>query len=581
MHFYILFFFLFINGVFAQQFTRITTGSPVTDGGDSRAVCWIDYDRDGDLDLYITNSLRNGENDFFYKNNGDGTFTKIDTLAINRDGGASDGASWADINNDGYPDVAMVTWYGQKNFLFRNNGNGSFTHLSQSPVSNDYTYSETCSWGDYDNDGLPDLYITNSAGNLQNILYHNLGNDNFQRVSAPFLLDAFHSRNVDWIDINKDGKLDLFVTNEEGENESVYLQDSTGSFVSASIPGLTDLGGSTAGSSWADVDNDGDFDVLLVNYNNERNILLLNNGNGTFSPVNSSPFISDVANSFGSCFGDIDNDGDQDLFISNAFTGTNTTANYLYINNGDGTFTKDTGIIAKDRGWTYGAAFGDYNKDGWLDLFIAKCYQKTENNSLYKNNGGTNNWIVLDLEGRNSNRSALGAIVTVKTTVNGRTIRQMRRVAGQEGYCGQNLQVHFGLGTASIIDSLIITWPRGNTTIRTNVSSGVFYHILEDSLQTTGLRTEPINRPDVECSQPFPNPANEFTCLRFSLPDYGQVRYSVFSSDGENVLSSQPMGMGKGDQSLIIPCTTLSAGVYFCTLFAGDKLITKKFVVAR
>ena len=448
----LLFIVLAIGATYAQMFTKITSGPMVNDGGDSRAVNWIDYDNDGDVDLFVTNGPQQGENNFFYENNGDGTFTKITNIAITQDGKASDGSSWGDIDNDGDIDLFVANWWGQPNLLYLNNGDKTFTFVNNSIVTTESSYSETGSWGDYDGDSFLDLYVCNSGGDLKNFLYKNNGDGTFTKINDTLLNQAFASRNVDWVDFNNDSLPDIFVTNENNQNENLYLNNGDGTFSIANVPSLLQNAGSTAGSNWEDIDNDGDFDVLLVNWGNQRNHLLINNGDGTFTKLNEPPFTTDISNSFGSSVGDIDNDGDLDIIIARAFTSLKT-ANYLYINNNDGTFTKSNDAAVQDSGWTYGVAFGDYDNDGWLDLFQARCYNENENNVLFKNNGGSNKWIMLNLEGIVSNKSAIGAIVKLKAEISGQPVWQMRKVAGQNGYCGQNLQIHFGLGDATQIDS--------------------------------------------------------------------------------------------------------------------------------
>ena len=381
----------------AQMFTKITSGPMVNDGGDSRAVNWIDYDNDGDVDLFVTNGPQQGENNFFYENNGDGSFTKITNIAITQDGKASDGSSWGDIDNDGDLDLFVANWWGQPNLLYLNNGDKTFTFQQGIQMTTEASHSETGSWGDYNNDGYLDLYVCNSGGSLKNFLYKNNGDGTFTKLTETFLNQSFASRNVDWIDFNNDGLQDIFVTNENNQNENLYLNNGDDTFAIANVPSLLQNGGSTAGSNWEDFDNDGDLDVLLVNWGNQRNQLLINNGDGTFTKLDQAPFLTDVSNSFGSSIGDIDNDGDLDIIIARAFT-AQKSANYLYINNNDGTFTKSNDTAVQDSGWTYGVAFGDYDNDGWLDLFEARCFNANENNVLFNNNGGSNNWVMLNLE---------------------------------------------------------------------------------------------------------------------------------------------------------------------------------------
>ncbi|HSP88967.1 MAG TPA: VCBS repeat-containing protein, partial [Ignavibacteriaceae bacterium] len=251
----------------AQLYTKITDGDLVNDGGDSRAVNWIDYDNDGDLDLYVTNGPQAGENNFLYQNNGDETFTKITTVVIANDGKASDGSTWGDYDNDGDVDLFVANWWGQNNLLYSNNGDGTFTFESTAPPSVGSTYSETGSWGDYNNDGFVDLYVCNSGGNLRNQLFLNNTDGTFTQITSGVLVtDTKHSRNADWIDFNKDGYLDLYVTNEENESNDLYSQNSDGSF--SKVTGLnitTDISNSTS-SNWEDIDNDGDFDLFVANY---------------------------------------------------------------------------------------------------------------------------------------------------------------------------------------------------------------------------------------------------------------------------------------------------------------------------
>jgi len=148
----------------AQFFTKITTGPLVNSPGDSRSVNWVDINNDGFMDCMITNGPSGGQNNKVFLNNGAGGFTTITNDTIVKDNKPSDGATWADINNDGDMDCFVVNWYNVNNMLYSNNGSGAFTQISSGPPVNDFGYSETAAWGDYDNDGLVDLYVTNSWG---------------------------------------------------------------------------------------------------------------------------------------------------------------------------------------------------------------------------------------------------------------------------------------------------------------------------------------------------------------------------------------------------------------------------------
>ena len=448
---------------YAQPFTRIDIGALVSDQGDSRSVNFVDYDNDGDLDLFVSNGPQAGSTNFLYRNDGEGVFTKIAEDPIVSDHTPSVGTTWGDYDNDGDLDLYVTNWYGQPNQLYANNGDGTFDRITTGPPVADPGFSEAASWGDYDADGDLDLYVANSDGSLRNALYTNKGDGSFTRVdSGAPVTDTRASRSVSWVDYDADGDLDLFVTNEFSQVNDLYrnlrVETGTPTFVRITTGAIATDEGSSISSSWGDYDNDGDLDLFVANAG-QNNALYTNNGDGTFAALTEGPVVNDGGSSYGSTWGDYDNDGDLDLFVTNAFRGL--TTNFLYANNGDGTFTRITdGPIAAETGWTYGSAWGDYDDDGDLDLFIAKV--NDEDNVLYRNDAAAgNHWFTLRLIGTASNTSAIGAIVRVKATLGGASVWQMREVTAQSGYTGQNLRVHFGLGNATVIDSLRIEWPSG------------------------------------------------------------------------------------------------------------------------
>ena len=271
-------------------FTKITSGQLVTDGGASRSVNWVDYDNDGVLDLFVSNGLSTGQNNFLYHGNGSPnyTFTKITGSPITSDNEKSDGSTWADFDNDGDLDAFVVNWYGDNNMFYWNNGNGTFTQSTTGPTVNDGGYSETASWGDYDNDGFVDLYVPNSGGTLENFLYHNNGDQTFTKItSGDIVTETFHSRGVSWIDYDNDGDEDMFVANENGENNNLYKnmlkETSSPDFVKITSGTIVNDGGESWSASWGDYDNDGDQDVFVTNFAGENNFLYQNNDDGTFT----------------------------------------------------------------------------------------------------------------------------------------------------------------------------------------------------------------------------------------------------------------------------------------------------------
>lgn len=469
--------------VSAQTFTKVLTGPVVTTAGDSRSVNWVDVNNDGWIDLMITNGPSAGQVNFLYLNDGTGNFTAVTGDPVVSDAKPFDGASWADTDNDGDMDCFVVTWYGVTNYFYTNNGSGTFTKITTGPLVTQGTYSETCSWGDYDKDGLVDLYICNSDGAFKNNLFHNSGNNTFTQITTGDMVnDTYASRSVNWTDIDNDGDPDLFVTNEVGEDENIYRNDGAGVFIKITTGDLLNNGGNTMSSSWADYDNDGDMDVFLANDQGD-NALFRNEGSFNFTKIISDTVSNSDGRSFSSAWSDIDNDGDQDLFVTNSFMTGSLLLNFLYINNGDGSFSRiDNTVPATDMDWSYGCAFGDYDNDGFEDLAVATCrYSGIDRNDLlYHNDGNGNNWITIKLIGTTSNKAAIGAKIKIKATINGSSVWQMREISAQSSYCGQNdMRAHFGLGDADSVEEVMISWPSGLNETFPALAANQFINITE------------------------------------------------------------------------------------------------------
>ncbi len=263
------------------------------------------------------------------------TFTKVTSGAIVTDGGDSRGATWVDYNADGYDDLFVTNW-SERNFLYLNGGNGSFTRVTTGPVAQDIDFFAGPAWGDYTNDGYPDLFIANA---YTDYLYQNDGAGGFTRItSGPIIGDGFAaSVAAAWSDYDVDGDLDLVVTNDNWNNY-LYANNGDGSFTRVTTgPVVTDSGNSR-GCAWADYDHDGAPDLFITNVYGQRNFLYHNNGDGGFTRITSAPIGTEVAYSVGGSWGDYNNDGNLDLFVSNP----SLQPNFLYRNNGGGSFTKIT-----------------------------------------------------------------------------------------------------------------------------------------------------------------------------------------------------------------------------------------------
>ena len=576
----LLLFILFISiSLHAQYFSKITDGPVVTAISDSRSCNWIDFDNDGWPDIQITNGNEAGDDNMLFKNNGDGTFSQIGSGAIVNDNKPSDGATWGDYDNDGDADCFVVNWYGIDNLFYENNRDGTFTQILDENFVSDGGHSETASWGDYNNDGFLDLCVTNSGGTLKNFLYQNNGDKTFTKITGGAIAnDAFTSRSVNWVDFNNDGNIDLFVSNEAGENENLYQNNGDATFTKITTGALVNDHGKTMSSSWGDIDNDGDQDVFLANDQGD-DALFRNEGDGVFTKLTDDIICNNGGNSFGSNFADIDNDGDLDLFVTNSFWGSEWN-NFLYINNGDGTFTQNTtDVTTTDFGWSYGNAFGDYDKDGDMDLVVANCYNEGQASSLYKNETTGNNWIVIDCEGVISNRSAIGAKIKVKSIINGNPVWQMREISAQTGYCGQNmLPVHFGLGNTEIIDSIIISWPSGITDLFADVADNQYKNVLE------GEASSSVQDNFISGVSISPNPANGIIHLLFSLQSASQLNIRIYDLAGNKIFNLSDSVYAAGKQTIeIIPDNHLkmASGTYIIYLKTEHEIIAQKFIFTK
>ncbi len=466
-------------------FTMITAGRIVTDTGTLTGAAWGDYDNDGFPDLLVGNQReRNGSPapSFLYRNGGDGTFARV---LSNVSGGLMDGSgAWADYDNDGLLDLYTVSAGDAGVCLYHNEGNGTFLRLTNvaaiGPIISDHHYSGGLAWGDYDNDGFVDMMVANGEGvsNDQNFLFHNQGNGSFSKISVGGIVtDLRESWAVAWADYDDDGRLDLFVSNDNGEGNQVFHNDGPSGFTELTAaqvgPLVLDVGKFGA-CAWGDYDNDGHLDLFVVG---RSNIFYHNNGNGTFNKVTTGGIATNVAGieSNGCAWVDYDNDGYLDLFVVNA--GDN---NFLYHNNGDGTFARIlTGSLVNDgtEVVSIDCAWADYDNDGFMDVFIVNASTKS---SLFHNNGNTNNWINLRLVGTASNRAAIGAKVRLQATIGGKTFWQRRDIAGGGSLAGQaDLRAGFGLGNATNIDTVRIEWPSGTVQELHNVGSKQFLTITE------------------------------------------------------------------------------------------------------
>ena len=491
---------------------------------------WLDYDLDGDWDLYLVN-CQGEEADItnsLYENLGDGKFIKA-TDTGTEDIGEGMSVSVADYDNDGDSDL-FITNYGDFK-LFRNNGDKTFSDVSTAAFPEgikDWWYGGS-TWGDYDLDGDLDLYVAGYVdfarrpqytslrfpmdfGGLPNTLYRNNGDGTFQNVTPKLniLTDASRkSMQVLFHDFNGDGFPDLFVANDTDAN-GFYLNRGDGTFKVFSGPsGLSTTDGSM-GIALGDMNNDGMTDIVYTNYAAEVNTLayLIDNNssndgklkNAVFTHSFDSPMVHKLSwpnISWGPGLFDLDNDGDLDLFFANghlnSVSGDNRQSNLLFENGGKGFYkniSESSGILATGKRIHRSAMFADYDNDGKIDMFVTVNGQQIEDgkgNTIFDPNQGkgillknksrsNNSWVTIRLEGNKSNRDGFGALVTVQTN---KTEQRQSLVSGQGYFSNHAKELYFGLGKSKIIDSIEVKWPSGLKQTFKEISPNQTVYILE------------------------------------------------------------------------------------------------------
>jgi hypothetical protein len=465
------------------MFIKITTGDVVNDHMNSTQGAWGDYDGDGYLDLAVTGGYWDTSgaiHSVLYHNDGSGNLTKVTVgpIAENRDRCAY--LAWADCDNDGDLDLIIGVHEGAITALYVNQGNGQFLkqRITANWIANGVEVrGSTVGWGDYDADGNTDLMVINwVAGGGRagpDSLLHNLGNGRFEVVTNSALaLTGTSEETVAWVDYDGDGDLDF----SSVESDSTRMRRLFRNLGHGEFEPVTDSlfwGGSDPcwmGNAWADYDNDGDFDVMVGGVNSD--LLFQNDDRGNLQVVDPAAIglVGDFARYL--AWGDYDNDGYLDLF-SNMYN----YRNRLFHNRGDGTFEEILiGDVPNDIGHSYMGAWGDYDGDGFLDLFVAN--DDGWNDFLYRNNhkqylaqvGRTNHWLQINLRGTASNRSGIGAKVFVTAVIGGKSVRQLRQIGGQT--CSSELFAHFGLGDATRATSVRVEWPSGIVQELTNVPAG-------------------------------------------------------------------------------------------------------------
>jgi hypothetical protein len=485
-------------------------------------AAFLDYDRDGRLDVYLVNGKTletpagSAPLSALYRNRGDGTFEDVTARAGVGRGGWGQGVTAADFDNDGFPDL-YLTFFGE-NVLLRNQGDGTFRDVTARAGLGAPGWSTGAAWGDYDRDGDLDLYVAQyvdfdlaraplpgsqpncfyagapvmcgprGLGGARDRLFRNDGDGRFADVTERAGIDRERLRGLGVVFGDHDGDLwpDVLVANDAHPN-LLYRNNRDGTFTETAFAAgvaFDEDGRERAGMGvdLGDYDGDGRPDIVITNFQGEPNALYRNLGQGLFSEETWASGIGEATVSclgWGAGFTDFDNDGWPDLFFANGHVYPEVDQRRLderyaqralvLRNAGNGRFTDATTAAGADVNApraARGAAFGDYDEDGRVDVLVSTVNDRP----LLLRNESENpgHWIAVRLRGRRSNRDGVGALVTLQA--GGR--RQVREVRAGNSYLSQSdLRAHFGLGPAAAA-ALEVRWPSGVVDSVANVAAG-------------------------------------------------------------------------------------------------------------
>ena len=488
-------------------------------------AAWIDYDQDGDIDIYFVNGadLPGMHSDVpptnaLYRNNGDGTFTDVTVMAGVGDGGYGFSCAVGDYDNDGYPDLYVANF--GPNVLYHNNRDGTFTDVTVLAGVGDALWGAAAAFADYDNDNDLDLYVANYvAFQLENnpqcgefnvriycspknfegtpsVLYKNNGDGTFTDVTreAGLFNPNGKGMGIVWCDYDNDHDLDLFVANDL---EADWLYQNQGNGVFTEVALFSGVAVDETGSAYSsmapvfgDIDNDGWFDLVVTNFSGEPNAVYRSERNGLFSDITYRSGIgakSLMRLSWGADFADFDNDGHVDLFVAAGDLNDNVhlinpnltyaQQNQLFRNTGNRTFEdvshrSGEGLLLKKV--SRGAAFGDYDNDGDIDVLVTNCRQTPDllrNDSIH-----LNHWLSFSTVGFQSNRDGIGT--RIKVVVDGKS--QIKEVKSGGSYPSHSdMRLHFGIGESDTADLVEIRWPSGLIERFENVEGDRFLTVKE------------------------------------------------------------------------------------------------------
>ncbi|WP_430467907.1 FG-GAP-like repeat-containing protein [Winogradskyella ouciana] len=567
MHFRITFslilFFVLSDAIaqisFENQATEI--GINVTCGNTlyGSGITFYDYDNDGWDDITIASA--EGDPIRFLKNI-NGNFVE-QTLNIDSNNWKNKQVNWVDIDNDGDNDL-FVTSDNSSNKLYENLGNMIMEDITlSSGILTDVLVTYGASWGDYNKDGFLDVFLSNRSTSIPNVLYKNNGDNTFSLVNteAGIINIGTLSFCSAFFDYNNDGHQDIYVANDKIENaNTLYKNNGDGTFTDVSVESGSDITIDAMSVTIDDYNADGWMDIYITN-DVPGNVFLKNNGDGTFTDVAQPTGTTFNSVGWGAVFLDADNDTDLDLYVSAEHNGSvpGYLSSALYENYNDGSFNITNSSIPNDFAISYSNAIGDTDNDGYPEIVVNNINH--DNVFLWKNNSpSTNNWLKVKLEGTESNRNGIGSLIEI--SING--VKQYRYTLCGEGYLSQNSSSEFfGLGNATVVDYVKVKWLSGVEDVIYNIGANEQIHIVEGSALS-------INDNELSSMKIYPNPVKD----RFMINSEVDIdKVLIFNVLGEEVLRIYSTELYEN-----IDITHLQAGTYFAKVTSSNHSKTIKVI---
>ena len=462
-----------------RLFVEVDAPPLTTDRASTGGVSFADIDGDGDADVIVTNgydvssSSPAPQDNKFYENRG-GVFVAMAPEGLAEIEGYGSGSVWADFDNDGDMDGFLANQRDQRNFYVEQlspEGRAlKFASMDTAPLTTDGGWSYSVAAADADNDGYLDVYVSNGglAHSGVNFFYRNEGGEKFAKIEDQVLATEDQpSGGAVWADYDNDNDQDLFVANRAPNNPelnrlALYRNDGDFKFTRIDADAISEDPMLPMSVALGDIDNDGDLDLYAGNLSGLANKLYENRGDGTFAAIDAGAATREPGFTYAVSFGDLDNDGDLDLVAANW-----GASSHIYLNDGSGFFTRlapEAYVASVHHGSS--VAIADTDLDGDLDILIGNWPNTPgvgrEENVLIRNDFARGDWLRIALQGTASNGSGVGARLELRFTQDGARKLQIREVATQSGWRSQNeLVQHFGLGEGAGDLELTIRWPSG------------------------------------------------------------------------------------------------------------------------